>query len=93
METKEYFEKCDKAEKWFYESEHGKGRIAGFVPMLMAEYADFYHESEVKKLNIPAVSNSVKIALLKQLEELSDYIPAEIYTKKVIEIQSNFNDC
>jgi len=35
------------------------------------------------------VSDSVKIALLKQLEELSDYIPAEIYTKKVIEIQSN----
>ena len=50
-------------------------------------------DSEVKKLNIHAVSNSVKIALLKQLEELSDYIPAEIYTKKVIEIQSNFNDC
>lgn len=58
METKEFLEKCDKAEKWFYESKYGKGRIAGFVPMLMAEYADFYHESEVKKLNINAVSNS-----------------------------------
>lgn len=56
MDTKEYFEKCDRAEKWFYESEHGKGRIAGFVPVLMAEYADFYHESEVKKLNILAIS-------------------------------------
>ena len=48
---KEYFQKCDRAEKWFYESEHGRGKIAGFVPMLMAEYADFYLESELKKLN------------------------------------------
>jgi len=55
-------------------------------------------DKEIKKeqnplCTIPRVSNSVKIALLKQLEELSDYIPAEIYTKKVIEIKSNFNDC
>ncbi len=57
--------------------------------------SDFYNIADciVKNLNIPAVSNSVKIALLKQLEELSGYIPAEIYTKKVIEIKSNFNDC
>jgi len=52
-----------------------------------------YHEGKFKNLDILHVSNSVKIALLKQLEELSDYIPAEIYTKKVIEIKSNFNDC
>jgi hypothetical protein len=39
------------------------------------------------------VSNSVKIALLEQLEELSEHIPCEVYTKKVIEIKSNFNDC
>ena len=63
------------------------------IKIKINEYAKEYHESEVKKLNIHAVSNSIKIALLKQLEELSDYIPAEIYTKKVIEIQSNFNDC
>ncbi len=46
-----------------------------------------------EQLNILHVSNSVKIALLEQLEELSEYIPCEIYTKKVIEIKSNFNDC
>lgn len=46
-----------------------------------------------EQLNILRVSNSVKIALLEQLEELSEYIPCEIYTKKVIEIKSNFNDC
>ena len=34
------FTKQDKAEEWFNNSEHGKGRIAGFVPILMAEYAD-----------------------------------------------------
>lgn len=45
-----------------------------------------------EQLNILHVSNSVKIALLEQLEELSEYIPCEIYTKKVIEIKSNFND-
>ena len=28
--------------------------------------------------------------LLKQLEELSDHIPAETYTSKVIEIQNKF---
>ena len=36
------------------------------------------------------VDNSVKIALLKQLEALSDYLPAEIYTRKVIEIKEQF---
>ena len=46
-----------------------------------------------EQLNILHVSNSVKIALLEQLEELSEYIPCEIYTKKVIEIKNNFNDC
>lgn len=49
------------------------------------------HISE--QLNILHVSNSVKIALLEQLEELSEHIPCEVYTKKVIEIKSNFNDC
>jgi hypothetical protein len=65
MDNKEFFEKCDRAEKWFYESEHGKGKIAGFVPMLMAEYAEYYHECEVEKLNIPVVSG--------QSELLRDY--------------------
>jgi len=73
-----------------YLSEQGYGTGSNFtlnaVSNLMAEYA-------AKNCVIPDVSNLVKIALLKQLEELSDYIPAEIYTKKVIEIQSNFNDC
>ena len=43
-----------------------------------------------QELPIHSVSNSVKIALLKQLEELSDRIPAEIYTRKVIEIKEQF---
>lgn len=74
--------------------QYGMSEVANYkIQLLFEKYAKEYHDSEVKKLNIPAVSNSVKIALLKQLEELSDYIPAEIYTKKVIEIQSNFNDC
>ena len=46
--------------------------------------------SEAKQLILSGVSNSVKIAMLKQLEELSDHIPAEIYTRKVIEIQKQF---
>jgi hypothetical protein len=53
----------------------------------------FEAETTLQALRIHDVSNSVKIALLKQLEELSDYVPAEIYTKKVIEIKSNFNVC
>ena len=44
----------------------------------------------IKQLILSGVSNSVKIAMLKQLEELSDHIPAEIYTRKVIEIQKQF---
>ena len=44
-------------------------------------------------LDLLGVSKSVKIALLQQLEELSDHLPCEVYTEKVIEIKSNFNDC
>lgn len=44
-------------------------------------------------LDLLGVSKSVKIALLQQLEELSDHLPYEVYTKKVIEIKRNFNDC
>ena len=50
-------------------------------------------EAHNRLLRLFNVSNSVKIALLQQLEELSDYLPCEVYTKKVIEIKSNFNDC
>jgi len=50
-------------------------------------------ENEKLKFRLSNVSNSVKIALLEQLEELSEHIPCEVYTKKVIEIKSNFNDC
>ena len=32
------------------------------MPALMAEFAKLYHDSEVKKLNIPAVIKSVCIA-------------------------------
>jgi hypothetical protein len=46
-----------------------------------------------KNFGLADVSGSVKIALLEQLEELSEHIPCEVYTKKVIEIKSNFNDC
>jgi len=34
-----YWAEIRKAEDWFYASEYGKGRIAGFVPMLMVDYA------------------------------------------------------
>ena len=44
-------------------------------------------------LDLLGVSKSVKIALLQQLEELSDHLPCEVYTEKVIEIKRNFNDC
>lgn len=50
-------------------------------------------EAHDRVLSLFNVSNSVKIALLEQLEELSEHIPCEVYTKKVIEIKSNFNDC
>ena len=50
-------------------------------------------EAHDRVLRLFNVSNSVKIALLEQLEELSEHIPCEVYTKKVIEIKSNFNDC
>jgi len=46
------FTEQDKAEEWFNNSEHGKGRIAGFVPMLLAEYAEYYHQSKVKDMGI-----------------------------------------
>jgi hypothetical protein len=49
--------------------------------------------AHIQILRLFSVSNSVKIALLEQLEELSEHIPCEVYTKKVIEIKSNFNDC
>ena len=52
------FTEFDKAEEWFNNSEHGKGRIAGFVPLLMAEYAEYYHQNKVKNLDIPRVSGS-----------------------------------
>ena len=41
-----------KAEEWFNNSKHGKGRIAGFVPILMAEYAEHYHKSKQRELLI-----------------------------------------
>jgi hypothetical protein len=50
-------------------------------------------EATTQILRLFAVGNSVKIALLQQLEELSDHLPCQVYTKKVIEIKSNFNDC
>jgi hypothetical protein len=86
------FDSFDRAIRYTFnrqllQSEHN------FINKIIDEAMDRYAEQQVKNLNIPAVSNSVKIALLKQLEEFSDYIPAEIYTKKVIEIKSNFNDC
>lgn len=43
-------------------------------------------------LDLLGVSKSVKIALLQQLEDLSDHLPCEVYTKKVIEVKSNFNN-
>lgn len=51
-----------------------------------------YLMDEIKALVLLHVSKSVKIALLQQLEELSDHLPCQVYTKKVIEIKSNFND-
>ena len=39
-----------KAEEWFNNSKHGKGRIAGFVPMLMAEYAEHYLQSKKREI-------------------------------------------
>lgn len=51
-----------------------------------------YLMDEIKALVLLHVSKSVKNALLQQLEELSDHLPCQVYTKKVIEIKSNFND-
>ena len=59
----------------------------------LSERVDKDEPSDKDKANalpIQDISNSVKIAMLKQLEELSDHIPAEIYTRKVIEIQKQF---
>lgn len=39
------------------------------------------------------IVDATKIAMLQQLESLSDHLPCEVYTKKVIEVKSNFNDC
>jgi hypothetical protein len=36
---------------------------------------------------IAQINNFTKVECLKLLEELSDYIPCEVYTKKVIEIK------
>jgi len=36
---------------------------------------------------IVEINNLTKVECLKLLEELSDYIPCEVYTKKVIEIK------
>jgi len=49
------FTEQDKAEEWFNNSEHGKGRIAGFVPILMAEYAEYYHQRKVKDMGVSGV--------------------------------------
>lgn len=56
------------------------------------EMVKSFIEKRGQALYIHDVSNSVRIALLEQLEELSEHIPCEVYTKKVIEIKSNFND-
>jgi hypothetical protein len=59
-----------------------------------AKYANQHCVGTAERiLRLFSVSNFVKIALLKQLEELSEHLPCEVYTKKVIEIKSNFNDC
>ena len=50
------FTEHDKAEEWFNNSEYGKGRIAGFVPLLMADYAEYYHQNKVKTLGLFSVS-------------------------------------
>ena len=52
-----------------------------------------YLMDEMKALVLSHFSKSVKIALLQQLEGLSDHLSCEVYTKKVIEVKSNFNVC
>jgi len=43
-------------------------------------------------VDMPKILNDfTKIELLSLLEELSDYIPCEVYTKKVIQISNNLN--
>jgi hypothetical protein len=64
------FTEQDKAEEWFNNSEHGKGRIAGFVPILMAEYAEYYHQS--KALHTGGVSVSLPDA--ENIEYLRGFI-------------------
>lgn len=71
----ENMDKVDRAEEWFYESEYSKGKIAGFVPVLMAKYADFYYEQ------------NVKTALLELLGGLESFLPRGIYEMEVEDIQ------
>lgn len=47
--TKAELEEIRDAEKWFNNSEYGKGRIAGFVTHLMVDYAKYYHKAQSLK--------------------------------------------
>jgi len=54
METTEEnydVEEIRKAEEWFESSRYGKGRIAGFVTMLMVDYAKYYHSEQLRQIN------------------------------------------
>jgi hypothetical protein len=50
MKTEEDYDvqEIRKAEAWFESSRYGKGRIAGFVTILMVDYAKHYHEEQRK---------------------------------------------
>ena len=76
------FTEFDKAEEWFNNSEHGKGRIAGFVPILMVEYAKYFHEEKLKllpiMLSLQELEKIKRIAWLKGVTEFTiwaDCIP------------------
>lgn len=60
------------------------------------KYQTEYDETGKYKMyfgvDMPKILNDfTKIELLSLLEDLSDYIPCEVYTKKVIQISNNLN--
>jgi hypothetical protein len=74
------FTEQDKAEEWFNNSEHGKGRIAGFVPILMAEYAEYYHQSKALhtggvSVSLPSIDNAGIIAV--EISEINNEMSAQ----------------
>lgn len=61
-------------------------KVKGTYPMGTSKHTNAVLEDDFDSL-IEDISKSTNRELLTLLEDLSDYIPCEVYTKKVIEIK------